>query len=384
MSETFVKTYTHLKDRPRADRALHMLQTTASLVKPIMRKHGWVLPVLSEFYPDDPHLVDVNGGQKILLRLRLPHDAGSFYDEEQVVLVMLHELTHNVHGPHDDKFYKFLSELEAEYEALKRSGYSGEGFFSKGHRVGTNVSHNLPPHQARAKALEAAEKRRKVSHLIGQGGRLGGISNVRNLTPRELAAQAAERRARDAKSCAYGVDADIEAAKAAEESIESNAIDLTGDSDDEVVILDNPANSSKVAIVETDRTTIARAIPNVEESDDEVEIIGEPMAVPQKPASKITDTRRVIQLQEAKSPNAVQTPLPRTKPPAKRTQSVPTEWHCPTCTLLNPMRALTCDACLTPRPIDKEYGWMCHVCGEYPMSHEFWTCRSCGTMKASS
>ncbi|KDQ31264.1 hypothetical protein PLEOSDRAFT_1037384 [Pleurotus ostreatus PC15] len=351
MSETFIKTYTHLKDRPKADRALHMLQTTASLVKPIMRKHGWVLPVLSEFYPDDPHLVDVNGGQKILLRLRLPHDAGSFYDEEQVVLVMLHELTHNVHGPHDDKFYKFLSELEAEYEALKRSGYSGEGFFSKGHRVGTNVSHNLPPHQARAKALEAAEKRRKVSNLIGQGGRLGGVANVRNLTPRELAAQAAERRARDAKSCAYGVDADREAAKAVEESIESNAIDLTGDSDDEVVILNDPTNSTKVAAAQSDRTATATAIPNVEESDDEIEIIGEPIA----------------------------TLLPRSKP-----QPVPTEWSCPTCTLLNPMRALTCDACLTPRPINKAYGWMCHACGEYPMPHEFWTCRSCGTMKASS
>lgn len=57
MPETFVKTFTHLKDRPKADRALHMLQTTASLVKPIMRKHAWLLPVLSEFYPDDPHLV---------------------------------------------------------------------------------------------------------------------------------------------------------------------------------------------------------------------------------------------------------------------------------------------------------------------------------------
>ncbi|KAJ8702029.1 hypothetical protein PTI98_000778 [Pleurotus ostreatus] len=381
MSETFIKTYTHLKDRPKADRALHMLQTTASLVKPIMRKHGWVLPVLSEFYPDDPHLVglNVNGGQKILLRLRLPHDAGSFYDEEQVVLVMLHELTHNVHGPHDDKFYKFLSELEAEYEALKRSGYSGEGFFSKGHRVGTNVSHNLPPHQARAKALEAAEKRRKVSNLIGQGGRLGGVANVRNLTPRELAAQAAERRARDAKSCAYGVDADREAAKAVEESIESNAIDLTGDSDDEVVILNDPTNSTKVAAAQSDRTATATAIPNVEESDDEIEIIGEPIAVPQKHSLKSTDTRRVTQPQTSKLPNTVQTLLPRSKP-----QPVPTEWSCPTCTLLNPMRALTCDACLTPRPINKAYGWMCHACGEYPMPHEFWTCRSCGTMKASS
>ena len=57
MSETFVKSYTHLKDRPHADRALPMLQRVASLVKPIMRKHGWVLSVLSEFFPESPNLV---------------------------------------------------------------------------------------------------------------------------------------------------------------------------------------------------------------------------------------------------------------------------------------------------------------------------------------
>lgn len=34
-----------------------MLQKIASLVKPIMRKHGWVLPVLAEFFPETPDLV---------------------------------------------------------------------------------------------------------------------------------------------------------------------------------------------------------------------------------------------------------------------------------------------------------------------------------------
>lgn len=57
MSETFVKSYTHLKDRPHADKALPILQRVASLVKPIMRKHAWVLPVLSEFFPESPNLV---------------------------------------------------------------------------------------------------------------------------------------------------------------------------------------------------------------------------------------------------------------------------------------------------------------------------------------
>ncbi|KAL0951762.1 hypothetical protein HGRIS_008434 [Hohenbuehelia grisea] len=190
-TETYVKSFTHLKDRPKADQALPMLQRVASLVKPIMRKHGWVLPVLAEFFPDNPSLVglNVNGGQKILLRLRPPHAPDTFYDLEQVVQVMLHELTHNVHGPHDEKFYKYLSGLEEEYDALKRSGYAGEGFFSDGKRLGTNVSHNVPIHLARSKALDAAEKRRKVGQLMGSGGRLGG-STASGLSPRELAARA--------------------------------------------------------------------------------------------------------------------------------------------------------------------------------------------------
>jgi hypothetical protein len=53
----FVLSYTHLKDRPRSDQALPMLQKVASLVKPIMRKHSWVLPVLSEFFPESQNLV---------------------------------------------------------------------------------------------------------------------------------------------------------------------------------------------------------------------------------------------------------------------------------------------------------------------------------------
>lgn len=57
MIETFVKSFTHLKDMPKSERALPMLQRVASLVKPIMRKHGWVLPTLAEFFPDSPNLL---------------------------------------------------------------------------------------------------------------------------------------------------------------------------------------------------------------------------------------------------------------------------------------------------------------------------------------
>ncbi len=57
MTDLFVKTFTHLKDRKSADQALATLPRVASLVKPIMRKHGWVLPVLAEFFPDNPNLL---------------------------------------------------------------------------------------------------------------------------------------------------------------------------------------------------------------------------------------------------------------------------------------------------------------------------------------
>ena len=57
MSETFVLSFEHLKGRPKADQALPLLQRIASLVKPIMRKHSWKLPVLAEFFPDSPNLV---------------------------------------------------------------------------------------------------------------------------------------------------------------------------------------------------------------------------------------------------------------------------------------------------------------------------------------
>lgn len=235
MPDIFVQSFTHLSDMPKSDRALAMLQKVASLVKPIMRKHGWVLAVLSEFFPESLNLVglNVNGGEKILLRLRPAWAPDTFYEEDDVVRVMLHELTHNVHGPHDEQFYKLLAGLEDEFDALQRSGYAGEGFFSPGHRVGAGISHNLPPHLARAKAAEAAEKRRQLSAINKGGGRLGGrVSALNSLSPRELAARAAERRRRDELTCGLGSAALHEASKAIKTSITSRAIiDLTSDED---------------------------------------------------------------------------------------------------------------------------------------------------------
>ncbi|KIJ97888.1 hypothetical protein K443DRAFT_224902 [Laccaria amethystina LaAM-08-1] len=365
MSDTFIQSFTHLKDRPNQDGALHILKKVASLVKPIMRKHGWVLPVLAEFFPDSPNLLglNVNMGQQILIRLRPAHAPDTFYDQEDIVQTMLHELTHNVHGPHDDKFYKFLSGLQDEYDALQRSGYAGEGFFSKGQRLGTNVSHDLPPHLARAKALEAAEKRQRTSRVLGSGGRLGGRVDTKGKTPRELAAEAAERRARDEKSCgsqAGSALAQREAEKAAREGTENKVIDLTldDDSDSDVIIVEDVPRPIAGPSSPSANKRQAGAAPN---------FVGPGSSLTLKPAPDRKDS--------------VSSQRPRARSPPARSNS---EWACQTCTLLNKPFALQCDVCMSKRPQDVSEGWTCLTCGEAGIEHQFWSCQFCGTIKTES
>lgn len=54
---SLIRTFTHLAGQPRAPEALHTLKRIADLVHPIMKRHGWVLPVFAEFFPDDAMLL---------------------------------------------------------------------------------------------------------------------------------------------------------------------------------------------------------------------------------------------------------------------------------------------------------------------------------------
>jgi hypothetical protein len=56
-TDVWVLSYEHLKGLPKPDQALNLLRKIASLVKPIMRKHGWRLPVLAEFFPENQGLL---------------------------------------------------------------------------------------------------------------------------------------------------------------------------------------------------------------------------------------------------------------------------------------------------------------------------------------
>ncbi|TYJ58885.1 hypothetical protein B9479_000317 [Cryptococcus floricola] len=212
--------FEHLPNRPKSDQARPLLEKIASQVKPIMSKRGWKVGTLAEFLPADPSLLGINTdrGQRINLRLRPPGAEDTFYEYDQLVLVMLHELTHIVHGPHAVPFYNLLKELEEEYYALKTKGYSGDGFHSDGHHLGA-VRRN--EYDGKKKGLAAAEERLGRAKVLGKGGKLGGSGSA-GKSMKELVAEAAERRLKDDRVCKteeHSDEAEREVKKAQEESI---------------------------------------------------------------------------------------------------------------------------------------------------------------------
>lgn len=91
--DALISEYSHERGRAREGEALQTLRKIASIVKPIMRQRMWRVGTLSEFYPAEHNLLglNVNRGQKILLRLRHPGDDRQFLPFESIVDTMLHE-----------------------------------------------------------------------------------------------------------------------------------------------------------------------------------------------------------------------------------------------------------------------------------------------------
>ncbi|EDR15260.1 uncharacterized protein LACBIDRAFT_301311 [Laccaria bicolor S238N-H82] len=231
-------------------------------------------------------------------------DGSGLFSQNSSLIALIYLLTHNVHGPHDDKFYKFLSGLQDEYDALQRSGYAGEGFFSKGPRP---------------------SKRRRTSRVLGSGGRLGEQSIRKGRLPCSwLQKQLKEGHA--TKSRVALKLARREAEKAAREGIENKVIHLTLDDD----------SDSDVIIVED----VPRPIAGPSSSSASKRQVG---AAPNSGSSsklKATPVRN----------DSMSNQRPRASSPPARSNS---EWACQICTLLNQPFALQCDACETKRPQER-------------------------------
>ncbi|KAI4096974.1 MAG: hypothetical protein L6R37_006888 [Teloschistes peruensis] len=436
--DPLVSEYQHEKSRPREAEALQTLRKVASLVKPIMRQRGWRVGILTEFYPPEQNLLGLNwnNGQKICLRLRYPGDERQFLPLEQVVDTMLHELCHNVHGPHNEAFHNLWNQLRDEHESLIRKGYTGEGFLSTGHKLGSSTG-RIPMHEAQRRARAAAEKRRTLT--AGSGQKLGGAAVRRGQDIRKVIADAAQRRIDIMRGCG---DTDTARVKEIVDQTNQSGFKTKAEGDD--------ADEEAIMLAYIDLV-----------QEEEREKYGKNYIAPSKdnPAGSqgYAPSSSSNSWQASKAP-----PVPTsTKPPASGGAAIPTHifdlddpssaadfstsWTCNICTLVNPPNYLSCDACGTDRPspppspqrrprptskpsslpsrpaaangiglrdgskersripsktdkLDKirslnaeverkaqaqAVGWECRGCGNW-MENQWWTCGRCGMMKSSS
>jgi len=279
---------------------------------------------------------------------------------------MLHELCHNVHSEHDKQFYGLLDQVKREWEMLSSRGYQGEGFFSQGQRLGTGHLFYKPSISTAASAEDrkriksAAERRAKGDMFIGQGRRLGdggvisgtgiparpaesggGVPSAPggrrlgrlgvdegdifelDIDPKQLAAMAAERRARDQKRCGAkhaGADMRRETERAQREGT----------------------------------TTQAGDIGNVINLDD-------------------------LEDYDLRDVPVAPTPAAHTKPAAPTSVGglLSSDWTCQKCTMVNPPLYLSCQVCHTERKLGDagvEPGGYIDLTEEFAVS---WDCKLC-------
>ena len=442
--EPLVDSFQHDAHRPRSTEALQALKKIASLVKPIMRQRNWIVGTLCEFYPEENNLLglNINRGQKICLRLRHPGDERQFLPIEQVTDTMLHELCHNVIGPHNQEFHALWDQLRDEHEALVRKGYTGEGFLSEGRRLG---GQRLPMHEAKRRARAAAEKRKVLT--TGSGQKLGGAPVLRGTDIRRVIADAAQRRIDVMKGCASGTDKGRQIAHDVEVKKEGIATTKAEDDDEnEQVIMQAYID----LIQEEDCEKYGKSyVPPSESNPAGMRGTGSsppwnshPLLAEQANMEKIvrkaSEPRHpLIPASSRPVSKAEPTPeLPNIDQPTISDDSSDT-WTCDICTLVNPLQFLTCDACGTERPSKyydpsifsdvpsypsrptstnrswdrekpnalkprlntveslarlqeqeaskpaKPIGWTCTYCGNW-MEQQWWTCADCGNMKTTS
>lgn len=227
-----------LKRQDAADKALELLHEVAALVAPVMSHYGFKVGLLCEMYPKDKCLLglNVNRGQKICLRLRSPTDNKWFLCRDEIVGTMLHELTHNWHGAHDNTFYKTLEELKDKYLEFQ---------VNSSLRNSTYRNNFSAPRPLRFSANKPKAKYTTRVSKLGTNKTLTTPTQLDPSTLRAILFKAAQRRINDTKICA-----DVESAKL------SNVPE-----DDELKIIE-------VISLDTDITNSQRGIEQLSSSDD--------------------------------------------------------------------------------------------------------------------
>lgn len=232
--------------------ALDLLHDLARAVAPIINEHRFQVGLLSEMDPKNPNLLglNVNHGQKVLIRLRPAYNKSTFLPMGDLIGTFLHELCHNVHGPHNAAFYSLLDSLKTQYET---ASYSSQ-YFVEENKLGPGLRDGLMV------ALRVRDLRvKKLSGGIykAEKRRLGGA--VIPIAERRAAMlEAAERRRKDSQWCSEAVAGDI---PNGDELEIQDCIDLTGDE-----FLKNSTEDKKRSIKE--KTPIKKEIEVIDLTDE--------------------------------------------------------------------------------------------------------------------
>jgi WLM domain len=165
-----IETLPNLPDQEQARDILTRLANDPGVLA-CMAKHRWNVGCLSELFPEGKvgeSAVCVMGlnedqGRRIRLRIRTD-DVKGFRKMLSIRKVLFHELAHNVHSEHDDKFFQLMRQVERECNEMD---------WTQGH--GLSITDDTPGH-----------------FFVGGTYRLGGdAESVDHRNVRELAAQAA-------------------------------------------------------------------------------------------------------------------------------------------------------------------------------------------------
>jgi len=139
----------------------------------IMRERQWTVGLLAELDPVDDRLAEkmesggkrllgynTNAGAQIHIRLRT-EDLSGFLAYPAIIDTLLHELTHNEFGPHDEQFWACFCQLKADYlRALLSFSSRGDLF---GGRSALQLAHAAEEvRDVRMSVLTALERDRQM------------------------------------------------------------------------------------------------------------------------------------------------------------------------------------------------------------------------------
>ncbi|KAL3801104.1 hypothetical protein HJC23_002397 [Cyclotella cryptica] len=258
------------------------------------------------------NLTTFSRGKSHSIHLRLRHPkTHALMDYQSIAGTMCHELAHCLVGPHNAEFYRVMEEIEQQYAMFLTKGVVLD---KSGFPVGSQEAHvlgggKISPDEARRKACQAAELRRKNGLTSGHYV-LGGSQKMRD--PKEAARIAAERRLRDSQFCLPC----------------NEVIEILGEDSDEGEEgkAEDPSIYDGTHQMGRQRTNIRRNNQLLVAKSDSI------------------TANEVIDLTEddffyARQKSAV---------PNVRKLSKQIQWECACCTLVNQPAALSCEACGTP------------------------------------